>query len=115
MSAPGGSDGPTIGAGVLPEASPAVAVTDAPASAPRRPARIVVAGMLALLFLGLAAYCVRRGIVTDTWPAFLPATDSTPIARYQGPWLSAAAVALLGAGLSIMALVRGIQDHGGPW
>ena len=69
MSAPGGSDGPTIGAGVLPEASPAVAVTDAPASAPRRPARIVVAGMLALLFLGLAAYCVRRGIVTDTWPA----------------------------------------------
>ncbi|HEY7815615.1 MAG TPA: hypothetical protein VIC62_20390 [Nakamurella sp.] len=114
MSAPGGSDGPTIGAGVLPEASPAVAITDAPASPPRRRARIVVAGVLALLFLGLAALCVRRGIVTDTWPAFLPATDSTSITRYQGPWLSAAAVALLGAGLSIMALIRGIQGRGGP-
>ena len=109
MSAPGGSDSPTIGAGVR----PAVVGTEVRVDARRGPARVVGAGVLVLLFLGLAAYCFRRGIVTDTWPAFLPDSGSTSITRYQGPWLTAAAIAVLGAGLSVMALVRGIKNRRG--
>jgi hypothetical protein len=101
-----------IGAGVLPDVTPAVGVIDAPANSRRGSGRVLLAGVLALLFLGLAAYCVRRGIVTDTWPSFLPNGGSTSITRYQGPWLSVAAVALLGAGLSLMAMVHGLRDHG---
>ena len=70
--------------------------------------RTVVAGLLALMFLLAAGVAARRGIIADTWPAFLPGTDSTSITRYSGPWLTAAAAAVLGAGLSIMALVRGL-------
>lgn len=70
--------------------------------------RIVVPALLALMFLLAAGVAVRRGIIIDTWPAFLPGTDSTSITRYSGPWLTAAAAALLGAGLSIMALVRSL-------
>ena len=114
MSALGGSESPTIGDGVRPEATPAATVTDVPVDARREPARIVLAGVLALLFLGLAALCVRRGIVTDTWPAFLPNTDSTSVTRYLGPWLTAAAIALLGAGLTFMAFVRAVKDRGAP-
>lgn len=84
-----------------------------PAPTGRGPVRAVTAGVLAVLFLAAAVYCLRRGIVTDTWPPFLPDADSATITRYQGPWLTAAAVALLGAGLSIMALVLGLQDHRG--
>ena len=64
------------------------------------------AGILALLFLAAAWFAAGRGIITDTWPAFLPDTDSTSIIRYSGPWLTAAAAAALGAGLCVMALVR---------
>lgn len=64
------------------------------------------AGVLALLFLAAAWFAAGRGIITDTWPAFLPDTDSTSITRYSGPWLTAAAAAALGAGLCVMGLVR---------
>lgn len=63
----------------------------------------------AVALMGVAAWCTRRGIVTDTWPPFLPGTDSTSITRYEGSWLTAAALALLGAGVTIMAAVRGIR------
>jgi len=71
----------------------------------------VVAALLAVLFLAAAWFAARHGIVTDTWPAFLPGTDSTSITRYSGPWLTAAAGAVLGAGLSVMALVRGLTTR----
>ncbi len=73
--------------------------------------QIIVAGALALLFLAAAWFAVRRGIVTDTWPAFLPGTDSTAITRYSGPWLTAAAAAVLGAALCVLALVRGLTTR----
>ena len=71
------------------------------------PARSVVAAVLAVLLLAAAVYCTRQGVVTDMWPGFLPGIESTSITRYRGPWLSAAAVALLGAGVSVMAAIRG--------
>ena len=78
------------------------------AGARRSMVPIIVAALLAVLFLTAAWFAARRGIITDTWPAFLPDSDSTSITRYSGPWLTAAAAAVLGAGLSIMALVRGL-------
>lgn len=111
MTAPGGSDGPSIGAGVLPEVSAAPPAS--PAAGGEHPVRtIVVPGLLTVLFLALAVFCGRRGIVTDTWPAFLPGADSTAITRYVGPWLTAAALALLGAGLAVLALIRGLRARG---
>jgi hypothetical protein len=71
----------------------------------------VGAGILALLFLAAAWFAAGRGIITDTWPAFLADTDSTSITRYSGPWLTAAAAAALGAGLCVMGLVRRLTSR----
>lgn len=83
---------------------------------PSRPGRrtIVVGAGLVVLFLAAAWFAVRQGIVTDTWPAFLPGTDSTTITRYSGPWLTAAAAAVLGAGLSALLLARGLTGRAEP-
>ncbi len=103
-----GPDGPPGVTGLDPDG--------AGGSAPGRPAttRAVVAVVLAVLFLAAAVALARRGIVTDTWPPFLPGTDSTSITRYSGPWLTAAAVALLGAGLSVMSAVRSVRARRSP-
>jgi len=107
-----GADG---GAEVSADVSADVSAGDGPhAEAPqarRGRASIVVAALLAVLFLAAAWFAARRGIITDTWPAFLPGTDSTSITRYSGSWLSAAAAALLGAGLSLMVVVQGIRGR----
>lgn len=78
-----------------------------------RPGRgaIVTGSVLAVLFLAAAWFAVRHGVVTDTWPAFLPGTESTAITRYSGPWLTAAALAVLGAGLSGLVLARGLTGR----
>lgn len=77
--------------------------------------RAIVAGAgSAVLFLAAAWFAVRHGVVTDTWPAFLPSTDTTAITRYSGPWLTAAAVAVLGAGLSALLLARGLTGRVEP-
>lgn len=55
---------------------------------------------------GLAWWLAGRGMATDSWPAFAPGADHTDIARYSGPWLSAAAGALLAAALLVVAAVR---------
>lgn len=81
------------------------------ARAGRTTATIVAAATLAVFFLGAAWFATRRGIFTDTWPAFLADTDSTSITRYSGPWLTAAAAAVLGAGVSIMTLVRALRSR----
>lgn len=120
MSAPDGPDGV---ADVHPDgrvsdpAGDATKAADEPAqadtAAPERPgtARTVVAAVLAVVLLVAAVVLTRHGIVTDVWPAFLPDTDSTSITRYSGSWLSAAAAALLGAGLSLMLVVQGIRGR----
>jgi hypothetical protein len=104
-----------VGADGGAEVSADVSAGDGPhAEAPqarRGRASIVVAALLAVLFLAAAWFAARRGIITDTWPAFLPGTDSTSIIRYSGPWLTAAAAAVLGAGLSVMALLRGLTTR----
>ncbi|WP_395729358.1 hypothetical protein [Nakamurella sp.] len=94
--------------GAAPTAQVGKAAGDGSTGARWSPWRTVVAGLLALMFLLVAGIAAGRGIITDTWPAFLPGTDSTSITRYSGPWLTVAAAAVLGAGLSIMALVRGL-------
>ncbi len=128
MSEAGGPSGPgSLGAGTPATGRPGAIVDvgavvradvgagDGPqAGAPharRGPAPIVVAALLAILFLAAAWFAARRGIITDTWPAFLPGTDSTSIIRYSGPWLTAAAAAVLGAGLSVMALLRALTTR----
>ena len=120
MSAPDGPDGVTDVHADSPVSDTAGDITtaaDEPTQAdtvaPERPgtARTVVAAILAVVLLVGAVVLTRHGIVTDVWPAFLPATDSTSITRYSGSWLSSAAVALLGAGLSLMVVVRGIRGR----
>ncbi len=101
-----------------PDGPPGVTELDpgASGSVPSRPTttRAVVAVVLAVLFLAATVVLTRRGIVTDTWPPFLPGADSTSITRYRGPWLTAAAAALLGAGLSVMSAVRSIRARRSP-
>lgn len=80
----------------------------AEATVGQRRAPLVVAAVLTLFFLAAAWFAFRRGVLTDTWPAFLPDTDSTSITRYSGPWLTVAALSVLGFGLSVMALVRSL-------
>lgn len=105
-----GAIGPDAATGVQPETSSADAGADAELDRAAR-TRLVVSLVAAVVLLAAAAWCTRRGIVTDTWPAFLPDTDSTQITRYEGPWLTAAAVALLGAGLAVMAAVRNLRGR----
>lgn len=65
--------------------------------------RAIAAAVLAVLAAVAAWWLLGRGIVTDVWPAFVDGTDSTPITRYSGPWLTAAALAALLAALLLLA------------
>lgn len=69
------------------------------------PARAILAMVAALPALigswWLAAHAVR----TDAYPPFLAGAESTPITRYSGPWLTAAAGALLVAMLLLLLAV----------
>jgi hypothetical protein len=100
-------------ADVHPDDGPAGAVEQDAGSHRPGTVRTVVAAGLALLFLAAAVVLTRQGIVTDTWPGFLPDAESTSITRYEGPWLTAGAVALLGAGLSTMTATRGLRFRRG--
>lgn len=68
--------------------------------------RLLLRSVLAAVAGALAAVgswlLLRRGIVTDDYPAFLPGTDSTAITRYSGPWLTAAAAVGLVAALLVL-------------
>lgn len=63
-------------------------------------------GVLALLgaLAALAAgwLLVRGGIRVDEFPPYLPDSSATPITRYSGPWITAAAGAVLIAGLLVL-------------
>jgi hypothetical protein len=81
-------------------------VTEAGSGAGRRRlVRGVVAIVLAAGAGVVAWWLVGRGVHTDDFPAFLETQSVTPITRYSGPWLTAAAGAALAAALLVMAAV----------
>jgi hypothetical protein len=63
------------------------------------------AAVLALIAGVAAWWLVGRGVVTNDFPPFLDSQSVTPITRYSGPWLTAAAVAALLAALLALAAV----------
>lgn len=68
--------------------------------------RSSVGAVLALLTAAAGWLLLQHGIRTDYFPPFLEATESTPITRYSGPWLTAAAAAALVAALLLMFAAR---------
>ena len=69
------------------------------------PPRAIAAAVLAVL-CGIGAWLLlQHGISTDAFPPFIEGTESTPITKYSGPWLTAAAGAGLLAALLLLAAV----------
>jgi hypothetical protein len=92
-------------------AEPAVAL---PVSTRRLLLRAVIAGILALLSAPAAWFLLRHGIRTDDFPPFIDSQQSTPITRYSGPWLTAAAaMALVAALFLLFAVVDLVRWFGG--
>jgi len=89
---------------VLPSGPTAPDVPGGTASAGsrRRLRRAALAIGAAVLALVGSWSVLRTGVQVDTWPAFLPDAGSTSITRYSGPWITAAAAALLVAGLLLL-------------
>jgi hypothetical protein len=71
----------------------------------RRLIRCIAAAVLAVVVSLAAWWLVARGVRTDDFPAFLASQSVTPITRYSGPWLTAAAGAMLVAALLLMSAV----------
>jgi hypothetical protein len=71
----------------------------------RRLLRAVAAAVSAFTAGALAWWLLGRGVATDDFPAFLDSQSVTPITRYSGPWLTAAAGAALLAALLVLAAV----------
>ena len=62
--------------------------------------------VLAVLAAIAAWFLLRHGIRTDDFPPFIDGQQATPITRYSGPWLTAAAgMALVAARLLVYAAV----------
>jgi hypothetical protein len=62
--------------------------------------------VLAVLAAAAAWFLLRHGIRTDDFPPFIDGQPSTPITRYSGPWLTAAAgMALLAATFLLFAVI----------
>lgn len=101
-------------------ATPPPAATQAPglmgdgvrsASArPRKmPARAIGIAVLAVL-AGFGTWqLLQNGIRTDSFPPFIAGALSTPITRYSGPWLTAAAGAALVTALSLLFAVLDLR------
>jgi hypothetical protein len=92
------------------DVAPAEPATEAPAGdvtsrSPRLMVRGIVTGILAVLAGGGAWLLLRHGVRTDAFPPFLTDTESTPITRYSGPWITAAAGAALLAALLLISAV----------
>ena len=72
----------------------------------RRLLRAAIALVLAVLAAIAAWFLLRHGIRTDDFPPFIDGQQATPITRYSGPWLTAAAgMALVAALLLLFAAV----------
>ena len=83
----------------------------------RRLFRAVIAMVLAVVTAVAAWMFLRHGIRTDEFPPFIDGQQSTPITRYSGPWLTAAAAMALVAALfllfAVVDLVRRSRGAGG--
>ena len=85
------------------EPTPPAVPTGAPSAGSKRwLLRAALAVAVAVLALIGSWFLLRNGVQVDTWPSFLPDAGSTSITRYSGPWISAAAGALLLAGLLLL-------------
>jgi hypothetical protein len=104
-------DGTTVAADASPididanEQAKAQQVVTAVSRTPRLLLRGIISAILAVL-AGAAAWLLwRHGIRTDDFPPFLTGTPSTPITRYSGPWITAAAGAAFLAALLLLSAV----------
>jgi hypothetical protein len=99
----------SLSTGIIP-AEPATGEPDAVGRSPRQLLRAVIAGILAVLAGAVAWLLLRHGVRTDSFPPFLTGSQATPITRYSGPWITAAAgAALLAALLLLSALFDAIR------
>ena len=73
--------------------------------APRRLVRAVISAVFALVSALAAWFLLRHGIRTDDFPPFIAGEQTTPITRYSGPWLTAAAGMALVAALFLLFAV----------
>ena len=87
------------------EGATGVSAGDVTSHSPRLMFRGIIAGILAVLAGGGAWLLLRHGVRTDAFPPFLTDTDATPITRYSGPWITAAAGAALLAALLLLSAV----------
>jgi hypothetical protein len=75
-----------------------------------------MAMVLAVLAAVAAWFLLRHGIRTDDFPPFIAGQQATPITRYSGPWLTAAAAMALLAALfllfAVVDMVRRSQQNG---
>lgn len=78
-------------------------VDDRTTRSPRQLFRAAAAVIVAVLVGAAAWLLLRHGVRTDGFPPFLADTTSTPITRYSGPWITAAAGAALLAALLLMS------------
>ena len=94
----------TPSTGIIP-AEPTIGEPDADAvgRSPRQLLRAVIAGILAVLAGAVAWLLLRHGVRTDSFPPFLTGSQATPITRYSGPWITAAAGAALLAALLLLS------------
>lgn len=108
------STGAEAGSNPVPAGPVVITATNEFGAAPSRSSRLmvrgIIAGILAVLAGAGAWLLLRHGVRTDTFPPFLADTESTPITRYSGPWITAAAaVALLAALLLLSAALDVIR------
>jgi Na+/proline symporter len=92
----------------LPDPEPVVTATATASPAGRnRSSRQLIRGVVAAglaVLAGVACWwLVGRGVRTDNFPPVLGTQTVTPITRYSGPWLTAAAGAALLAALLLLA------------
>lgn len=107
---PAGPDVVTAADGSPPGSTPAERTIAPPfgksiRGTPRLMLRGIISALLAVLAGAAAWLLLRHGIRTDDFPPFLADTPSTPITRYSGPWITAAAGAALVAALLLMSAV----------
>jgi hypothetical protein len=63
--------------------------------------RSVLAGIATLLLVAAAVLLFRHGVRPNDFPAYATGTTRTVIKRYSGPWIGAAGLAALLAGLCL--------------
>lgn len=65
--------------------------------------RAVLTGLATAALIVAAVLLFRHGIRSNDFPAYASGTTRTVIQRYSGPWIGAAALAALLAGLCLIS------------